>query len=115
MAASDILPLLLGPSANSIPQQHNWQMITKKPWCRCTIHLRHFRLVQIQLQKTANEPVKKFIRNGSECFVLHQIAEGIGIHVTAALGGDTHNGQQILSHLLSACAVKKVYLPRAAG
>ena len=93
MAASDILSLLLGPSANSIPQQ--LANDNQETMVQMYDSFAPFSLGTNSTAENRKRTRKEIYTKWEQMLRFAPVAEGIGIHVTAALGGDTHNGQQI--------------------
>lgn len=93
MAASDILSLLLGPSANSIPQQLANE--NQETMVQMFDSFAPFSLGTNSTQQNRKRTRKEIYTKWEQMLRFSPVAEGIGIHVTSALGGDTHNGQQI--------------------
>ncbi|NNP70380.1 hypothetical protein [Acinetobacter sp. Ac_5812] len=94
MAASDILSLLLGPSANStVPQQ----VIDANQEAMAHMYdaVAPFSLGTSTTKENRKRTRKEILTKWEQMLKFAPIAEGIGIHVMAALGGDTHSGQQI--------------------
>ena len=93
MAASDILSLLLGPSANSIPQQ--LANDNQETMVQMFDSFAPFSLGTNSTPQNRKRTRKEIYTKWEQMLRFSPVAEGIGIHVTSALGGDTHNGQQI--------------------
>lgn len=93
MAASDILSLLLGPSAGSIPQQ--LANDNQETMAQMYDAFAPFSLGTNSTPQNRKRTRKEILTKWEQMLRFAPVAEGIGIHVTAALGGDTHNGQQI--------------------
>jgi hypothetical protein len=93
MAASDILSLLLGPSANSVPLQ--LANDNQETMVQMFDSFAPFSLGTSSTVENRKRTRKEIYTKWEQMLRFAPVAEGIGIHVTAALGGDTHNGQQI--------------------
>jgi hypothetical protein len=93
MAASDILSLLLGPSANSVPLQ--LANDNQETMVQMFDSFAPFSLGTNSTVENRKRTRKEIYTKWEQMLRFAPVAEGIGIHVTAALGGDTHNGQQI--------------------
>ena len=93
MAASDILSLLLGPSANSVPQQ--LVDANQEVMAQMYDSVAPFSLGTHTTQENKKRTRKEILTKWEQMLKFAPVAEGIGIHVMAALGGDTHTGQQI--------------------
>ena len=93
MAASDILSLLLGPSANSVPQQ--LVDANQEVMAQMYDSVAPFSLGTHTTQENKKRTRKEILTKWEQMLKFAPVAEGIGIHVMAALGGDTHMGQQI--------------------
>lgn len=93
MAASDILSLLLGPSANSIPQQ--LVDANQEVMAQMYDSVAPFSLGTHTTPENKKRTRKEILTKWEQMLKFAPVAEGIGIHVMAALGGDTHSGQQI--------------------
>lgn len=93
MAASDILSLLLGPSANSVPLQ--LANDNQETMVQMFDSFAPFSLGTNSTVENRKRTRKEIYTKWERMLRFAPVAEGIGIHVTAALGGDTHNGQQI--------------------
>ncbi|MDH0032913.1 MULTISPECIES: hypothetical protein [unclassified Acinetobacter] len=94
MAATDILSLLLGPSVNSVVPQ---QMVDANQEAMAHMYesIAPFSLGTYTTKENKKRTRKEIYTKWEQMLKFAPIAEGIGIHVMAALGGDTHNGQQI--------------------
>lgn len=93
MAASDILSLLLGTNANSIPQQV--VDANQEVMAQMYDSVAPFSLGTHTTQENKKRTRKEILTKWEQMLKFAPVAEGIGIHVMAALGGDTHTGQQI--------------------
>lgn len=93
MAASDILSLLLGPSTNSVPQQ--LLDINQESMVQMYNSVAPFSLGTYTTQENKKRTRKEILTKWEQMLKFAPIAEGIGIHVMAALGSDIYSGQQI--------------------
>lgn len=93
MAASDILSLLLGPSANSVP--HQVIDANQEAMAQMYDAVAPFSLGTNSTPENKKRTRKEIYTKWEQMLKFAPVAEGIGIHVMAALGGDTHTGQQI--------------------
>lgn len=94
MAASDILNLLLGQSANStVPTE----VVNANQEAMAQMYdaVAPFSLGTSTTTENRKRTRKEILTKWEQMLKFAPIAEGIGIHVMAALGGDTHSGQQI--------------------
>ena len=94
MAASDILSLLLGPSVNSVVPQ---EMVDANQEAMAHMYesVAPFSLGTHPTKDNKKRTRKEIYTKWEQMLKFAPVAEGIGIHVMAALGGDTHSGQQI--------------------
>ena len=93
MAASDILSLLLGPSANSIPQQ--LANDNQETMVQMYDSFAPFSLGTNSTPQNRKRTRKEIYTKWEQMLRFSPVAEGIGIHVTSALGGDKNNVQKI--------------------